>query len=161
MDKETAAAAIGLLERLFSAFPTAARADEMLAAKTYLGVLDGYSLEAIASSVDQFVRGAVETHDGRFAPSAAELSRNVRKWDEAFKLRDAPRRKLASGIMSVDFGGGRIDMTKLSLEQQNEVLRTGKPPQITVGPTTVKLQRMGEKTTGYTPGAPESDAAAA
>jgi hypothetical protein len=161
MDKETAAAAIGLLERLFSAFPTAARADEMLAAKTYLGVLDGYSLEAIASSVDQFIRGAVETHDGRFAPSAAELARNVRKWDEAFKLRDAPRQKLASGILSIDFGGGRIDMTKLTLEEQNEVLRTGKPPQISAGPTHVRLQRMAEKSRGFSPGSPESDDAAA
>lgn len=156
-----AAAAIGHLERLFSAFPTAARADELLAARTYLSVLDGCCLEAIDRSVSQFIRGDVATHDGRFAPSAAELARNARQWDEAIRLRDAPRPQLASGILSIDFGKGRIDMTKLSLEEQNEVLRTGKPPQATLGPVTAKLQRMGELKRGFDAGSPESDEAAA
>lgn len=153
--------AIGHLERLFSAFPTAARADEMLAAKTYLGALDGYSIEAIERSVNQFIRGDVATHDGRFAPSAAELSRNVRQWDDAIKVRDEPRQPLASGILSVDFGKGRIDMTKLTLAEQEEVLRTKEAPRVSLGPGELRLKRLGEKSAGYGVGSPESDDAAA
>jgi hypothetical protein len=161
MDRETKIEVSKLLDRLFSAFPTAARADEVLAARTYLEALDGYSIEAIGRSVGQFIGGRVESHDGRFAPSAAELARNVRQWDEAIKVRDQPPPQLASGILSVDFGRGRIDMTKLSIDQQNEVLRTGKAPGAVLGPATVRLQRMGEAARGFATGAPESDDAAA
>jgi hypothetical protein len=133
-----------LLERLFSAFPTAARADEMLSARTYLEALDGFSVEAIDRSVNQFVRGAVPTHDGRFAPSAAELARNVKQWDDAIKVRDEAKNppQLASGILSVDFGHGPIDMTKLSIEQQDEVLRTGRAPALTIGSISARLKRL-------------------
>lgn len=163
MDKNTASEVSKLLERLFSAFPTAARANEVLSAKTYISSLEGFSVEAIKRSVDQFVTGRVETHDGRFAPSTAELSRNVRQWDDAIKsleeARNAP--PLASGILSVDFGQGRIDMTKLNAEQQEEVMRTKRAPQVTIGPAAVRLKRMGERATGYSVGSPESDDAAA
>lgn len=149
------------LKVLFSAFPTAQRSDEMLAARTYLDVLDGSSVEAVERSVRQFVTGNVSTHDGRFAPSAAELSRNVRQWDDAIRQveerRTAPA--LASGIMSVDFGHGLIDMTKLTVEQQDTVLRTGKPPQVTLGPATVKIQRMSDRSRGFSTGDKDSEAA--
>lgn len=163
MDRETKIEIGKLLDRLFSAFPTAARADEVLAARTYLEALDGYSVEAIRRSVGQFIGGRVESHDGRFAPSAAELARNVRQWDDALRIVEEARNppQLASGILSVDFGRGRIDMTKLSIEQQEEVLATGRAPQVSVGPATVRLQRMNERTTGFAVGAPESDDAAA
>lgn len=160
MDKETTIEVGKLLDRLFSAFPTAARADEMLAARTYLEALDGYGVEAIRRSVEQFVTGRVESHDGRFAPSAAELARNVRQWHDALKVVEEAKNPplLASGILSVDFGQGRIDMTKLSIEEQNEVLRTGKAPAVTIGPATVRLQRMGELARGFVVGS-EDEAA--
>lgn len=131
----------------------------MLSAKTYISVLDGFSLEAIQRSVNQFVTGRVESHDGRFAPSAPELARNVRQWDDAIKVVEAARSppQLASGILSVDFGRGRIDMTKLSAAEQEEVMRTKQAPQVTAGPAVVKLQRMNERATGYSVGAPESE----
>lgn len=162
MDKATAAKAIGLLGRLFSAFPTASRADEALAARTYVQALDGFSIEAIEKSVDQFITGRVESHDGRFAPSAAELSRNVRQWHEAIAFVNDVRnaKPLASGILSVDFGHGVIDMTKLSREQQDEVLRTGFAPRVQIGPATVRLQRMGEKARGFDVGDKDGEAAA-
>lgn len=163
MDREAAKAATKLLKELFSAFPTATRTDELQVAQTYLAVLDGFSVEAIQRSVGQFIRGNVATHDGRFAPSAAELSRNVRQWDEAIRQVEANRTAppLASGITSVDFGYGRIDMTRLTLEEQNYVLRTGRAPDPTLGPATVKLQRMGEQKRGFASGDPEGEADAA
>lgn len=153
----------GLLGRLFSAFPTAARADEVLSAKTYITALEGYTVEAIARSVEQFISGRVEKHDGRFAPSTAELVRNVRQWDEAIKVVEEARnpRPLASGLLSVDFGAGRIDMTKLSLAEQDEVLRTKRLPQASIGPSGLRLQRLGEKSAGYGVGSPESEENAA
>lgn len=154
---------VGLLERLFSAFPTTGRADAALSAKTYVEALHGYSVEAIERSVEQFIRGNVESHDGRFTPSAAELARNVRQWDEAIRQVEANRTAppLASGITSVDFGYGRIDMTKLTIEEQNYVLRTGRAPDLTLGPATVKLQRMGAQKRGFAPGDSEGEADAA
>ena len=100
---------------------------------------------------------------GRFAPSAAELARNVRQWDEAIKSLEEARNppRLASGILSVDFGQGRIDMTKLNAAEQEEVMRTKRAPQVTLGPATVRLQRMGERAKGFRVGSPESDDAAA
>ena len=147
------------LDRLFSAFPTAARANETLSAQTYVSVLDGFSIEAIARSVEQFVTGRVETHDGRFAPSAPELARNVRQWNDAIRSVEAARNApaLASGILRVDYGHGPIDMTKLSKAEQDEVLRTGRAPDVKLGPATVKLQRMGEKARGFGLGSPESE----
>lgn len=135
----------------------------MLSAKTYVMALDGYTVEAIARSVDQFVSGRVDTHDGRFAPSVAELARNVRQWDDAIKAVEAARsqKPLASGLLSVDFGNGRIDMTKLTLAEQEEVLRTKQAPLVSLGPSGLRLQRIGEKSSGYGVGAPESDDAAA
>lgn len=151
------------LKVLFSAFPTASRSDEMLAAQTYLGVLDGLSVDALERSVKQFVTGNVPTHDGRFAPSAAELSRNVKQWHEALtrieEIRLAP--PLASGILTVDFGHGPIDMTKLTVAEQDTVLRTGRAPQVTIGPATVKLQRMSEHKRGFSTGNAEDHEAAA
>lgn len=148
---------------LFSAFPTAQRSDEHLAAQTYLAVLEPYRLEAVARSVQQFITGKVPNHNRAFAPSAAELAANVAKWDtvlgqiEARKL--AP--PLASGLISVDFGSGPIDMTKFTLEEQDAILRAGRPPQVTLGPTTMKLQRMSEQKRGFTTGDPVADADAA
>jgi len=136
------------LRVLFSAFPTASRSDELLAAQTYLGVLEDYSAEAVERSVKQFVTGKVSTHDGRFVPSAAELARNVREWDDVLRYIEAKRLAppLASGILSVDFGHGMIDMTKLSLDEQDMVLRTGRAPDdLAIGHLTARLQRMGER----------------
>lgn len=144
------------LRVLFSAFPIVSRNDEMTALQTYFSVLEDYSLEAIGRSVRQFITGNVSSHDGRFAPSAAELARNARQWDEALKQVEAAKLAppLASGILSVDFGNGKIDMTKLTLEQQDTVLRTGKAPHATLGPTTVKLQRMSDQKRGFHTGDP-------
>lgn len=151
------------LKVLFSAFPTAQRSDELLAAQTYLAVLEDYSVDALARSVKQFITGLVPTHDGRFAPSAAELARNVRQWDEAIRTLEAQRLAppLASGIMSIDFGNGKIDMTRLTLEQQDEVLRTGRAPGVTIGPAVAKLQRMSGKARGFITGDADDHEAAA
>lgn len=159
MDKATAVQATKLLKTLFSAFPTASRSDELLAARTYLEALEGYGMDALERSVNQFIRGDVPTHDGRFAPSAAELSRNVRQWDDAIKSLAAARNAppLASGLLKVDFGHGPIDMTKLSVAEQDVVLRTGRAPAVTLGPATVRLQRMGEKARGFTVGDADGD----
>ncbi|MDC9825660.1 hypothetical protein PRN20_18150 [Devosia sp. ZB163] len=134
----------------------------MLAARTYLEAIEGYSVEAIRLSVGQFIGGKVEWHDGRFAPSAAELAKNVRQWHDAIKVVEQAKNppQLASGILSIDYGRGRIDMTKLTLAEQNEVLRTGQAPNASL-PDGTRLARLGEKSRGYGLGSPESDDAAA
>lgn len=161
MDKATAAEITKHLKVLFSAFPTAQRTDDHLAAQTYLTVLDGFTIEAIQRSVNQFISGNVASHDGRFAPSAAELARNVKQWDDVIRTREArlAAPPLASGILSVDFGHGLIDMTKLTLDEQDYVLRTGRAPNVQIGPATVKIQRMSERTRGFTAGDKDADAA--
>lgn len=155
MDRKTATEITRMLGKLFSAFPTAQRADEALSARTYLEALDGFSVDAIGRSVDQFIRGAVPSHDGRFAPSTAELARNVKQWDDAIRSVETAKRdrELAAGILWVDFGGGRIDMTRLSKPEQDEVLRTGKRPSI-LGPALGKLRRAAERKRGFDVGDP-------
>lgn len=148
------------LRVLFSAFPIAARSDEALGVKTYLDALEGYSLEAVERSVRQFITGKVQTHDGRFAPSTAELARNVAQWQDAIRIVEEARnpQPLASGILSVDFGRGPIDMTRLTFAEQEEVLRTGWAPgkSIADGRIHARLQRMGERPK-VTVGDPDGD----
>ena len=144
MDKQTAKQITDQLRVLFSAFPPAQRSDEAMVARTYLTVLDGFRAEAIERSVQQFIRGLVPTHDGRFAP---ELARNVKQWDEAISVREDASKplELASGIMTVDFGHGPIDMTRLSLAEQDAVLRTGRAPDMRLGSgIKARLQRVGD-----------------
>lgn len=162
---------------LFAAFPASSRADDLLAVKTYLTVLEPFSTEAVRRSVQQFITGKVPTHDGRFVPSAAELARNVDQWHTVLCQIEENRKALplASGIMQVDFGHGPIDMSKLSLAEQDEVLRTGRAPQITIGPVAARLQALTDhrlrpdmseaavqqRLMGYSVGVPESDENAA
>lgn len=133
----------------------------MLAARTYLEAVEGYSVEAIRLSVGQFVAGKVDWHDGRFAPSAAELAKNVRQWHDAIKVVEQAKNppQLASGILSIDFGQGRIDMTKLTVEEQNEVLRTGKAPLAALGPLAARLRQLAEQKRGFNVGNDDEAAA--
>lgn len=50
-------------------------------AKAYLLAIDGCSLPALTAAVRRFIRGEVEDHNGKFAPTTAELARAARYED--------------------------------------------------------------------------------
>lgn len=81
------------LRALFTAFPIAGHEDMNGVVSTYLMALDGYCLAAIQKSVMRFVRGEVEGHDGRFIPTPAQLSRDVR-YRQGLMTPPAPRKAL-------------------------------------------------------------------
>lgn len=66
------------LRALLTAFPIAGHEDMNGVIATYLMAVDGYCLVAIQKAVMRFIRGEVEGHDGRFIPTPAQLSREVR-----------------------------------------------------------------------------------
>lgn len=47
-------------------------------AKAYLLAIDGCTLAALQAAVRRFIRGEVDDHNGKFAPTTAELARIVR-----------------------------------------------------------------------------------
>lgn len=50
-------------------------------AKAYLLAIDGCSIQAIQAAVRKFIRGEIEEHNGKFAPTTAELARAARYED--------------------------------------------------------------------------------
>lgn len=50
-------------------------------ARAYLLAIEGCTLPALQSAIRLFIRGEVEDHSGKFAPTTAELARAVRYED--------------------------------------------------------------------------------
>lgn len=120
----------------------------------------GCSLEALQRSVGQFMAGLVEEHNNAKMPSGGQLAANARQWDYALSTVDADRPRLVSypmgslppkpmvpgGMISIDFGKGPIDMTRLTYAEQQEVMKTKTAPTRLIAGRVEqpKLQRMGK-----------------
>lgn len=109
------------------------------------------TLLGVQRACEGFLKGNVIDFNNDFAPTGPRLAEEARKWDEAKAAMDrlvsADRPKLVTypmgslppppmvpaGLMSIDFGDGTIDMSKLSHAEQEEVLRLkGRPMMPTV-----------------------------
>lgn len=88
----------GPLKALLKAFPMADREDMRGLIGTYVIAIDGYSLAAIQKSVTRFIRGEVEGHDPRFAPTPAQFSRDVRYRQDLMTPPEPPRQALPAPI---------------------------------------------------------------
>lgn len=88
----------GPLKALLKAFPMADREDMRGLIGTYVIAIDGYSLAAIQKSVTRFIRGEVEGHDPRFAPTPAQFSRDVRNRQDLMTPPEPPRQALPAPI---------------------------------------------------------------
>jgi hypothetical protein len=66
------------LRALLNAFPLAAHEDMRQVIATYVMAIDGYCLAAIQKAVLRFIRGEVVEHDGKYMPTPAQLSREVK-----------------------------------------------------------------------------------
>ncbi len=81
MDREQTAEALELLSMLFQAFPSSGDKASPTMAKAYLLAIDGCTLPALTEAIRRFIRGEVDDHSGKFAPTTAELARIVRYED--------------------------------------------------------------------------------
>lgn len=88
----------GPLKALLKAFPMQDREDMRGLIGTYLIAIDGYCLSAIQKSVARFIRGEVEGHDGRFAPTPAQFSRDVRYRQDLMTPPEPPRQAIPAPI---------------------------------------------------------------
>lgn len=113
-----------LLIRLFRSFPGADKSVSRQMFDAYLAALEKLSPAAVKSAVDEFCEGRVERSSHAFAPSAAELSKQAIKWQGVLDRINGPKQIMHTGIVSVDFGRGSIDMRGLTQDQQDEVFRT-------------------------------------
>lgn len=86
------------LRALLNAFPLAGHEDMREVIGTYLIAIDGYCLGAIQKAVSRFIRGEVEAHDGRFIPTPAQLSREVRYRQELMMPPEPARPALPAPI---------------------------------------------------------------
>lgn len=86
------------LRALFNAFPLAGHEDMSQVVGTYLIAIDGYCLVAIQRAVTKFIRGEVEGHDGRFLPTPAQISREVRLRQDAMTPPGPPRQALPAPV---------------------------------------------------------------
>lgn len=95
----------------------------MATVELYVAATAEFTLESINRSVEQFVTGKVERDNRAFAPSADEFSGNVRLWSNAIsKLAERDGPELHSGLISMDFGAGRIDMRGLTVAEQDQII---------------------------------------
>jgi len=81
MDREQTAEALDQLSMLFQSFPSSGDKTSPTMAKAYLLAIEGCTLPALQSAIRRFIRGEVEEHNGKFAPTTAELARAVRYED--------------------------------------------------------------------------------
>lgn len=86
------------LRALLNAFPLAAHDDMRQVIGTYLMAIDGYCLAAIEKAVLRFIRGEVAGHDGKFMPTPAELSREVRYRQDLMTPPEPPRQALPAPV---------------------------------------------------------------
>ena len=130
----------------------------------YLSAVESASPDAVTRSCGQFLAGKVADHNNSFMPTAAELSANARAWDEAIAKVTADREmaklgKLVSypigtlpappleplGPTKLEIGGVMTDISHLSHDEKEEVLKTGKLPPSEpnrINAPTPRLQRM-------------------
>lgn len=120
---------------LFDCYPSATPSADTL--RAYLAAVDEFSVEAVTRSVKQFSSGLVERDDRSFVPSAEDLTRNVRQWQEALDMRAQssaeakiisyrPGEPIPVGYSphggTVDFGRGSISLVGLTAAEQDRVL---------------------------------------
>lgn len=86
------------LRAMLNAFPLAAHEDMREVVGTYLLAIDGYCLPAIQKAVLRFIRGEVAEHDGKFMPTPAQLSREVRYRQELMTPPEPARPALPAPI---------------------------------------------------------------
>ena len=131
--------------RLFQRFPSLASKDQSSINMLVSGYTDGlaeYSVEAVTRACRDFAQGAVEGYNIEYPPTGPQMAARARLWHQALRPKeDSPR--LYNGLLSVDFGDGRIDLRGMTAEQQDAVLRNkGIPAQIAAG-VTPKLHKLG------------------
>jgi hypothetical protein len=132
--------------------------DEVVGA--YLEAVAGYRVGALAHAVKRFSIGDVDGHNNAFPPSGAQLAQQTRLFDEVMQsLEAAPGPKLVSyrigeeppagavplGPLSVDFGKGVIDMSKMTPAEKDLVFKhKGLPPADGALPFQPTLKKMGK-----------------
>lgn len=106
----------------------------------YLLAVEHCSDEAIASACMAYLRHQVADHDYQFAPTAAQLGHTASMFEPreadpdlgdliAYPIgADVPEGAVPLGPTSVDFGYGRIDMSRMSHAEKEETMRTKRLP---------------------------------
>lgn len=112
-----------LILRLFRSYPGAASSVSRGTVDAYLRAVDGFSLESVSASVEQFTSGKVERHNRSFVPSADELAENVGRWHFAFVARDAKPAPMHTGLVSCDWGNGSVNMRGLTEAEQDLIMK--------------------------------------
>lgn len=113
------------------------------------------SLEAVAMACRRLSAGEVPGVNIDFPPAAARLAEQARVFDEIIARRDKPTQELVivpigapmpegmvpAGLLTVDFGHGRIDMRNRSHAEQEEILQNkGLPAGKTMLPGLKRMQ---------------------
>lgn len=112
----------------------------------YLDAVEDVSLDAVERSCRQFREGRVERNNS-FVPTPVELAINARQWDYAIATVTADRElaKLSRvvvypiggkppppaqplGPIKLEVGGAVRDVSRMTFEQKEEVMRTGRMP---------------------------------
>lgn len=119
LTKDVAAKATAILVMLEQGFPRS---------ETDRPTIEGMAMacadagpEAVARACQEFARGALD-RDHRFPPTGAELAARARVWQGALDYRDRKEEPLYTGILDVDFGGGKVIMRGLTAAEQDRVL---------------------------------------
>lgn len=85
-------------------------------AKAYLLAIEGCSLPALQAAIRRFIRGEVEDHNGKFAPTTAELARAARYEEFRFEA----EAKHASRLLAKPEPEPEIEFTEEEMERRRE-----------------------------------------
>ena len=126
--------------RMLDYFGSSRLSDDQVSA--YIESVEDCSAQAVERSCKQYRAGRVEGQSTAFAPNAVQLGINARQWDSAIAQVTTDRALVAAqkmtvyaigteppaplealGPVKVDFGGGVIDMTNMTLAEKEEVLK--------------------------------------
>lgn len=145
-----------MIKVMLSGFPASASGLTEMSPEAYWMAVEGFPLQAIKDACQYFLRPGARA----FAPSASELAAVVQMMtpsepdpDDATDMRNLtgypigelpPPGMVPAGQVSIDYGHGRIDMLRLSHEEQERVFKTHRAPErIAAGTARPKIKRMG------------------
>lgn len=149
-------ARLKMIRTMLAGFPSSASGITELTPAAYLMALEGYSNQAVADACKYFLRPSSRTYPppaNELAQIAEMMSGGAHDPDDATDMRNLtgypigelpPPGMVPAGQVSIDYGHGRIDMRRLSHEEQERVFKTHRAPErIAADPARPNIKRMG------------------
>ena len=122
---------MALLKRLFAGLRWVSKSEPETVVEAYLLALEGIDTDALERTVEQFIKGMVEEHNGEFVPTTAQLVRQAAKWQVVLhkpkpKALPAPEPVISEAERKRVAEGFRTHVRKMEAEQTEALISLAK-----------------------------------